>query len=880
MTGSLEYVTLDVHPSVVFKLGDDLISDEVQALVELVKNSYDADASYARVTVDTTAENAATTYRTANNAPLETIEGSGEAAASELLVADMPSTEQLIGALTVEDNGFGMTPEIIKDGWLVISNSYKRAMKRSGRKTAKKRTPLGDKGLGRLGAQRLGRELEIVTRPTGSAVQYRVRIPWQVFLTASRLGQVSFPMIVEPPTMKKGTRLTVYGLSDIGLWDDRRDDLTRALSTLVSPFPNHTDLDLTVRIDGLDIDLPHITDSMRESAEVRYAIDYVPMKMSVRGRADIEYWRPAPDRPPNEHRDFARLVEKDSGKRFFDWYVDGNNRWAETWQLKRNTIGGRTFIECETHANLADIDGAAYVDGVVADPGPFTAEVDAFSLDSGTQSVFDSVATYRNYFKAIAGIRVYRNGFGIRMPEDWLGLGKRWSSGLSYYNLKPSNVLGFVDLSAEYNSQLEEMTDREGLRSSPYLTNFLLLMEQWRAFTEAVQTRLRRGYNDYRREMTARDGGMEPESAKTPEDVATELQNRARARQKEGREQNTTIRTANDTLAVLTEAAHGLAERDMNSLSIEGRQRVSQVESGLRQVRKAVSDLADTQARHDVSAAQESELLTALQQQLELVREQLAMSYEAVALGLTAEALSHEVHQIADRLASRTTQVRRTLKSDNTLTPTLSAYLEYVRSQATTLNRQMSHLNPALRFARERRSQISILPFLSDVADYFNQRWRAADSDRRLVAIIDPASRDFTVTMNAGRLTQVVDNLVLNSEYWLRAQTRKDQTLAHRRKSSYVTDDLPLPVDGDGQVILACTPRQITVSDNGPGVAPPVEQTLLDPFVTAKRNGRGLGLYISQQLLEAEGGRLSLDDRRNPHGCRYSFTIDLERVPM
>ncbi len=43
----------DVHASVVFQLGESLISDAIQALLELIKNSYDADASYRKVTIDT-----------------------------------------------------------------------------------------------------------------------------------------------------------------------------------------------------------------------------------------------------------------------------------------------------------------------------------------------------------------------------------------------------------------------------------------------------------------------------------------------------------------------------------------------------------------------------------------------------------------------------------------------------------------------------------------------------------------------------------------------------------------------------------------------------------------------------------------------------------
>ena len=43
----------EIDASVVYQLGEMLISDEVQALIELVKNSYDADASYANIIVQT-----------------------------------------------------------------------------------------------------------------------------------------------------------------------------------------------------------------------------------------------------------------------------------------------------------------------------------------------------------------------------------------------------------------------------------------------------------------------------------------------------------------------------------------------------------------------------------------------------------------------------------------------------------------------------------------------------------------------------------------------------------------------------------------------------------------------------------------------------------
>src|SRR4051812_45189293 len=78
-----------VDPLVVYRLGEELITDETQALLELIKNAYDADASYARVTIDTQTK-------------------SGE-----------PGGE--IGFIEVADDGFGMELDTIIGSWLLIA---------------------------------------------------------------------------------------------------------------------------------------------------------------------------------------------------------------------------------------------------------------------------------------------------------------------------------------------------------------------------------------------------------------------------------------------------------------------------------------------------------------------------------------------------------------------------------------------------------------------------------------------------------------------------------------------------------------------------------------------------------------------------------------
>ena len=47
----------DINPHVIRQLGEELVPDEMTALVELVKNAYDADADYVKIDINTTQAN-------------------------------------------------------------------------------------------------------------------------------------------------------------------------------------------------------------------------------------------------------------------------------------------------------------------------------------------------------------------------------------------------------------------------------------------------------------------------------------------------------------------------------------------------------------------------------------------------------------------------------------------------------------------------------------------------------------------------------------------------------------------------------------------------------------------------------------------------------
>ncbi|MEW8586885.1 MAG: ATP-binding protein, partial [Candidatus Thiodiazotropha sp.] len=64
----------------------------------------------------------------------------------------------------------------------------------------------------------------------------------------------------------------------------------------------------------------------------------------------------------------------------------------------------------------------------------------------------------------------------------------------------------------------------------------------------------------------------------------------------------------------------------------------------------------------------------------------------------------------------------------------------------------------------------------------------------------------------------------------------------------------------------------VIVRDNGPGVQQELASTLFDPFVTGKPQGMGLGLSISYGIIEAHGGKLSLNPAYE-EGAEFDFYL-------
>lgn len=205
-SAEFEPIPLRIHPRVFAALGADLVTNDIVAVIELVKNAYDAFAHNVWLRFGSS---------TADGEYLE-----------------------------VEDDGCGMTRAKIENVWCHVATPYKKEHPIITNANSKRHVT-GDKGLGRLAGARLGKRLNLLTKALGEPC-WEVDINWKDLAYSDDLSN-SFahcrrydgPSCIE----ESGTRLRVLDMNT--RWNRRQiADLSENLARLLSPFLEMNDFDI------------------------------------------------------------------------------------------------------------------------------------------------------------------------------------------------------------------------------------------------------------------------------------------------------------------------------------------------------------------------------------------------------------------------------------------------------------------------------------------------------------------------------------------------------------------------------------------------------------------------------------------------------------
>jgi two-component system nitrogen regulation sensor histidine kinase NtrY len=184
--------------------------------------------------------------------------------------------------------------------------------------------------------------------------------------------------------------------------------------------------------------------------------------------------------------------------------------------------------------------------------------------------------------------------------------------------------------------------------------------------------------------------------------------------------------------------------------------------------------------------------------------------------------------------------------------PELADELADIRKAVETVARRsdglmnfVSSYRRLTRLPAPKKTQFQLQALFDEVERLATVDWHSKNISLSLQ--VEPSQLDLIADRDM--LEQVLINMLQNCEQALAETSRgKVEISARLNKRGHVT---------------------ITVSDNGPGVDEEISRRIFVPFFTTKREGSGVGLALTRQVMIAHGGTVTLNP--NPNGASFSL---------
>lgn len=408
--------TLSIRPEarLIRSIGADLIKDYYAAVIELVKNAYDADSDTVSIILS-----------------LETANFYGK-------------NEDFL-KLTIEDTGEGMSFEIIKNAWMVPATSYKLNKKVS---SSQKRLLQGRKGIGRYASAILGDYLRMETTDLNAETTI-IEIDWTQFESTNEenikyLDEIKIEFENEKTNLSNGTKIEIYSpvLQDFNkqtdsivkkiIWTKKDyDNLLKELRNLLSPLEKNIDDSFSIKLEYKGLSEFGFKDE----------------------KFDIE---PFPLLDLYDYRISGEIDDAGKGILLYE-----NQNFTDSDENIRVEIEIGTK---DKHCGLIDID-LRFFD---LEPNAIGELINRGLKDPITNEYLGR-AEARRMLKEYVGIGIYRNLFRIRPygdgNYDWLDLNQKRINNPSL-KFSTNQVVGFINIESEEESHLVEKSAREGLKEN------------------------------------------------------------------------------------------------------------------------------------------------------------------------------------------------------------------------------------------------------------------------------------------------------------------------------------------------------------------------------------------------------------------------------
>lgn len=233
--------------------------------------------------------------------------------------------------------------------------------------------------------------------------------------------------------------------------------------------------------------------------------------------------------------------------------------------------------------------------------------------------------------------------------------------------------------------------------------------------------------------------------------------------------------------------------------------------------------------------------------ELQSVQHELVQANRLSILGQVAAGVAHEINQPVATIRAFADNARVFIKRKRMAEA--DENLESIASLTERIGTITGDLKILARKGRTAAEPVSVRLVIEGAIVLLRSRF-AGHMDALDIALPD---EEIKVLGSRIRLEQIVINLLQNA---LEAVEGRDD--------GRVT---VLVNEAEGEVVLS-------ISDNGPGIAPHIKEVLFSPFNTSKEGGLGLGLVISSDIASDYGGRIEVESSENG----TCFSVHLKRA--
>ena len=774
-----EKLHFDVSTGLKRVLGRELITDDEVAIFELVKNSFDAGANTVHLYF-------------------------GE------------------DRIVVADNGNGMTYDDLTRKWLFVAYSSKRTKQSEGdfrNVAAERRHYAGSKGIGRFSTDRLGRQVIVQSRASGSDSNvHQLTVDWDRFDENDRehfdavpvayvaIGSFDLPsgLAEFAVRLKHGTVIDVRKLRRP--WGRAQIlALKGSLAKLINPFGDQVDsFSIQITAPGEQAEDKRLAQAAKEVSQ-----EALPKDL-VNGRVGNFI--------------FAALQDKTT---FIHVSIDDDK--LNTTLTDRGELIYR-IREPNPYVNLKDSDFVCEIYYLnQSAKATFTRRI-------GLQPVqFGSVFLFRNNF------RVYPIG---EDGNDWFGFDRRKQQGYARF-LGTREIIGRVDVFGSDEDFQEASSRNQGLIDTPAVQQLRRVVMEYclkrlEKYVVPVSWVDKADANseDLSRLLT------DPGRARVSAAVANLVDNDQIELLEYSRNLIDLINERSENFEQSLVSLRAIAEKTGDKKLITKLDAAERRFGELKRSEAEARRVADQERRASAAAARRAAMAEA-----EVEVERRRSHFLESIVDIDAATILNLHHQVTIYAVDIAQQIENLLASTaGKATIPREAVLKAIEQMAF-LNRKVLAVT---KFASRAKFKLDSETIETDLpgflTDYIEQIARTTGSVRLQVDVVNehPGMKMRFKPIDA---SIIVDNLVSN---------------AKRAKASKIKFELT-PIDKRGLLIRA--------TDNGRGLAPDTNKARIFEMGYTTTQGSGLGLYHVRQVLGEIGGSIELEDSEGKKGTTFVMTI-------